>query len=60
MAVEKEIQALKKSSISSVSKIATEISGEVIRQIIDSEVNKSNVAAIVENDTKKEMEKHTW
>ena len=59
IAVEKEIKTLQKSSISSVSKIATEISGEVIKQIIDSEVNKSNVAAIVEDVTKKEMEKHT-
>jgi len=56
--VEKEIEALKKSSISSINKIATEISGEVIRQIIDSEVNKSSVAAIVEDVTKKELEKH--
>ena len=59
MAVEKEIQPLKKSSISSINKIATEISGEMIKRIIDSEVNKSNVAAIVEDVTKKEMEKHT-
>ena len=59
IAVEKEIKALQKSSISSINKIATEVSGEVIKQIIDSEVNKSNVAAIVEDVTKKEMEKHT-
>ena len=58
-AVEKEIRALRKSSISSINKIATEISGEVIKQVIDSEVNKSNVSAIVEDITKKEMEKHT-
>ena len=59
IAVEKEIKALQKSSISSINKIATEISEEVIKQIIDSEVNKSNVAAIVEDVAKKEMEKHT-
>ena len=59
IAVEKEIKALQKSSISSINKIATEISEEVIKQIIDSEINKSNVAAIVEDVTKKEMEKHT-
>ena len=59
ISVEKEIKDLKKSSISSISKIATEISGEVIKQIIGSEVNKSNVSAIVEDVTKKEMEKHT-
>ena len=59
ISVEKEIKDLKKSSISSISKIATEISGEVIKQIIGSEVNKSNVSVIVEDVTKKEMEKHT-
>ena len=59
IAVEKEIKALQKSSISSINKIATEISEEVIKQIIDIEVNKSNVAAIEEDVTKKEMEKHT-
>ena len=58
-AVEKEIKALRRSSISSINKIATEISGEVIKQLIDSEVNKSNVAAIVEDVAKKELEKHT-
>ena len=59
IAVEKEIKALQISSISSINKIATEISEEVIKQIIDIEVNKSNVAAIVEDITNKEMGKHT-
>ena len=58
-AVEKEIKDLKKSSILDISKIATDISGEVIKQIIGGDVNKSNVAAIVEDIAKKEMEKHT-
>ena len=33
--VEKEIKALRRSSISSINKIATEISGEVIKQVIE-------------------------
>jgi len=59
MAVEKEIKNLKKSSVLDMNKIATEISEEVIRQIIGGDVNKSNVAAIVEDIAKKEMEKST-
>ena len=57
-AVEKEILKLKESSLESISKIATETSGELIKQIIDTEVNNSNVSAIVDDVTKKEMEKH--
>ena len=56
--VEKEIKDLKKTSIESISKIASEISGEMIKLIIDSEVNKSSVSAIVDNITKKEMDKN--
>ena len=55
---EKEIKDLKKSSISNINSIAAETSAEVIRQIINIEVNKSNVSAIVDNITKREMEKH--
>ena len=35
------------------------ISAEVIKHIISTEVNKSNVSAIINDITKKEMEKHT-
>ena len=45
--VEKEIKDLKKSSLSNISNIAVQTSTEVIKQIIDTEVNKSNVSAIV-------------
>ena len=55
-AVEKEIKDLKKSSILNINKIATEVTGEVIKQIIDSDVNKSSVSAVVEDVAKKEME----
>ena len=57
--VEKEIQDLKKSSLSSISKIAVETSTDIIAQIIDINVNKSNVSAIVNNIAKRKMEKHT-
>lgn len=57
-ATEKEIKDLKKTSTSNVADIATETSAEIIRQIINTEVNKSNVSAIVNEITKKEMEKH--
>jgi len=55
---EKEIKDLKKSSITNISNIAAETSAEIIKEIINVEVNKSNVFAIVDDVTKKEMEKH--
>ena len=57
-AVEKEIKDLKKSSLSNISYIAAQTSTEVIKQIIDTEVNKSNVSAIVEDIIKRKIEKH--
>ena len=57
--VEKEIRDLKKNSILSISKIAAETSAEVIKQVINIKINKSSVSAIVNDITKKEMEKHT-
>ena len=57
-ASEKEIKDLKKTSTSNVADIAAETSAEIIRQIINTEVNKSNVSAIVNEIAKKEMEKH--
>ena len=56
--VEKEIKDLKKSSISNINNIAAETSAEVIKQIIDTEVNRSNVSAIVEDIVKRKIEKH--
>ena len=58
MSVEKEIKSLKKSSISSINKIAAEVSSEVIKQLIGTSVNMSNVSAIVEDISKKEVEKN--
>ena len=58
IAAEKEIKDLKKTSISSIADIATETSAELMRQIINAEVNKSNVSAIVNDITKREIKKH--
>ena len=57
-AVEKEIKDLKKNSISNIGNIATEISTEIIKQILNTEANKSNVSAVVNDIAKKEMKKH--
>ena len=57
-ATEKEIKDLKKTSTSNVADIAAETSAEIIRQIINTEVNKSNVSAVVNEIAKKKMEKH--
>ena len=58
-AAEKEIKDLKKSSISNINRIAEETAIEIMKQIINTEVNKSSVSAIVNDISKKEMEKHT-
>ena len=58
MTIEKEIKSLKKSSISNINRIAVEISSEIIKQIVETKVNASNVSAIVENISKREVEKH--
>ena len=56
--VEKEIKDLKRSSVSNISKIATEASTEIIKQIIDTKINKSNVSAAVNDIIKRRMEQH--
>jgi len=58
IAAEKEIKELKKSSLSNINSIAVETSSEVIKQIINIEVNKSNVSAIVNDIAKSEIEKN--
>ena len=59
IAVEKEIKNLKKASVSNISKIAAETSAEIVKQVVDTEVNKSSVAAIVEDVTKRKFGIHT-
>jgi len=44
--------------LSNISKIASETSAELIKNIISSEVNKSNVAAVVDEIIKKNKEKY--
>ena len=56
--VETEIKDLRKSSILNISAIAKEISSEVMKQIINTEVNRSNVSAIVDDVIKRKMENH--
>ena len=55
---EKEILKLRHSSLESVSKIATETSAELIKKIINTEVNNSNVSAIVNEISKKKLGKN--
>ena len=55
---ENEIKELKKSSISNINTIAVETSAEVIKQIISTEVNRSNLSAIVDEVIKKEVNKN--
>ena len=56
--VEKEIKDLKKTSLSNISKIASETSAELIKNIINAEVNKSNVTAVVDDIVKRNKEKY--
>ena len=58
LSVEKEIKSLKKSSISNINKIAVEISSEMIKQIVGAGANMSNVSAIVEDISKRNVEKY--
>tara|TARA_B100000700_G_C14942000_1_gene807252 strand:+ start:251 stop:832 length:582 start_codon:yes stop_codon:yes gene_type:complete len=57
---EKEIKDLKKTSILNINKIASETTSELIKKIINTEVNQSNVAAVVEEIIKNNnIEKQT-
>ena len=56
--VEKEIKNLKRNSVLSISKIATETSSEIIKQIMDAQINSSSVSATVDEVLKKKMDKH--
>ena len=55
---EKEIKTLKLSSIEDINKIAIETSSEIVRKMVDTEVNASSVSAIVEDTSKKEITKY--
>ena len=55
---EEEIDQLKKTSQEKVTKIAIETSSDLVKQLIGEDINKSSLSAIVEDLSKKEMEKH--
>ncbi len=55
---EKEILDLKKKSPEKINKIAIETSADIVKQIIGSEVNNSNISAIVEDISKKNKGKY--
>ena len=57
--VENEINKLKRNSISDITKIAENTSTEIIKKIIGTEVNKSNVSAIVNDIVNKKVNKYT-
>ena len=57
-AAENEIMSLKKSSINSINKIAIEISSEILKQTIGKELNMSSVSAVVEDISKKKVDKY--
>ena len=58
LAAEKEIKDLKKSSISNINNIAVETSAEIIKQMINIEVNQSSVSAIVDDVVKRKVVKY--
>ena len=55
---EKEINDLKLKSPEKINKIAIETSGDILKQVIGAEVNNSNIAAIVEDISKKSGNKY--
>tara|TARA_Y100000590_G_C15422068_1_gene901789 strand:- start:45 stop:629 length:585 start_codon:yes stop_codon:yes gene_type:complete len=52
---ENQIKKFKESSIQNINKIAIEISKDIVKKIIGSDVNSSNVSAIVEDTSKKKI-----
>ena len=54
--VEKEIKNLKKSSMLAINKIAEDISSEIIKQVVGTEINKSKLSAVVQDISKKKIE----
>ena len=57
--IDKEIKKLKETSIPNISKIAAEVSTQVMKEMMDTEVNESNVSAIVNELIKKKLDKRT-
>ena len=57
---EEEIKILKKNSINNINKIAIETSTEIVKSIMEVELNKSSISAIVKDVSKKRIEKYLW
>ncbi len=55
---EKEIDDLRNNSSEKINKIAIETSSDILKQLINTDVNKSNISAIVEDFSKKNKEKY--
>ena len=56
--VEQEIKELKKTSLLSINKIAKEITNDLLKKIMGTNSNMSNVSAIVNDIIKRKIEKH--
>ena len=56
--LENEIKNLKVNSIKNINNISTEISSEIIKELIAAETNISNVSAIVEDISKKKLKNY--
>ncbi len=59
-AAEEEIKMLKKNSINNINKIAIEASTEIVKSIMEVELNKSSISTIVKDVSKKRIEKYLW
>lgn len=55
---EKQMKDLKKSSFNEINSIAKESTKEIVKELIGTEVNSSSLSTIVENASKKRMEKY--
>ena len=55
---EEEIKLFKKNSISNINKIAIETSSNIVKSIINIDLNKSNASAIVEDISKKNIKEY--
>ena len=55
---ESEIQELKSKAPEKISKIAVETSSDLIQQLIGAEINNSSISAIVDDLSKKKMDKY--
>ena len=55
---EKEISDLKNNSREKINKIAIETSSDIVKQLINADVNSSSISAIVEDLSKKNKDKY--